>query len=79
LTPHLVEQETNWGQLSERLRQVQLVGSDQTPIPMRGWFRNGFGDIVELSLNFARDYTRIMLVANGYPGYSSRRHLANRP
>ncbi|MER5433680.1 pectinesterase family protein [Streptomyces sp. NPDC002588] len=77
LDPHLVEQETDWGQLSERLRQVQLAGSDQTPIPLTGWFRNGFGDIVELSFNLARDYARIMMVANGYPGYSSRRHRAN--
>ncbi|MFI6624638.1 pectinesterase family protein [Streptomyces sp. NPDC050528] len=77
LDPRLVEQETDWGQLSERLRQVQLVGSDQTPIPLTGWFRNGFGDIVELSLNLASEYARIMMVANGYPGYSSRRHLAN--
>ncbi|MET7474762.1 pectinesterase family protein [Streptomyces sp. NPDC005648] len=77
LDPRLVEQETDWGQMSDRFQQVQLVGTDQTPIPLTGWFRNGFGDIVELSLNLARDYARIVMVVNGYPGYVKRRQLTD--
>ncbi|MFD5430408.1 pectinesterase family protein, partial [Streptomyces sp. NPDC127084] len=77
LDPRLVEQENDWGSLSERLRQVQIDGSDQAPIPLTGWFRAGFGNIAELTLSRAVDYARILLIANGYPGYSKRRHLAN--
>jgi len=77
LDSRLVDQETNWGTLSERFRAVQLAGSDQAPIPLTGWFRNGFGDVVEQALNLARDYAQVMMLANGYPGYSSRRHLTD--
>jgi len=77
LDSHLVDQETEWGTLSERFRQVQLAGSDQNPVPLTGWFRNGFGDIVEQALNLARDYAQVMMLANGYPVYSKRRHLTD--
>ncbi len=75
LDSRLVDQEADWGSLSERIRQVQLTGSDQTPIPLTGWFRNGFGDVVEPALNLARGYARVMMLANDCPGYSKRRHL----
>ncbi|GGM98504.1 hypothetical protein GCM10011578_019420 [Streptomyces fuscichromogenes] len=77
LDARLVEQETDWGQLSDRLRQVQLTGSDQTPVPLTGWVRDGFGRIAELTLSLARDYARVMMLANGYPGYQKRRHLTD--
>ncbi|MFF4259865.1 pectinesterase family protein [Streptomyces sp. NPDC001663] len=77
LDSRLVEQETDWGQLSDRLQQVQSAGSDRTPIPLTGWFRRGFGDIVEQSLQTARDYARVLLLANGYYGYVKRRQLTD--
>ncbi|MCX5243300.1 pectinesterase family protein [Streptomyces prunicolor] len=77
LDSRLVQQETEWGTLSDRFRTVQLTGSDQTPIPLTGWFRNGFGDIVEQALNLARDYTHVLMLGNGYPGYVKRRHLTD--
>lgn len=74
---HLVQQETDWDQLSTRLSSVESDGSDHAPIPLTGWFRTGFGQVVELPLNFARDYARIMLLAHGYPGYVKRRQLTD--
>ena len=46
-------------------------------MPLTGWFRNGFGDVVEQALNLARDYAQAMRLANGHPGYSNRRHLTD--
>lgn len=82
ISPRLIDEQTNWGQLSQRFADVQIEGNvDTTETPLTAWILNSRDEIVQQTLQFAYQYASVLFVANGYYGYEKgnpRRRLADR-